>query len=68
VPRDTETDQSDPETHRFLTTSEVAERYGKTVSTIRTWKDRGRIKPAFVDPTRGAMYDPETLPRLTSAG
>ncbi|UJV43821.1 MerR family transcriptional regulator [Streptomyces sp. AMCC400023] len=68
VPRDTETDQDAPETHRFLTTSEVATRYGKTVSTIRTWKDRGRITPAFVDPTRGAMYDPETLPRLSSAG
>jgi len=68
VPADRETDQRDAETHRFLTTSEVAEKYGKTVSTIRTWKDRGRITPAFVDPTRGAMYDPETLPRLTSAG
>lgn len=68
VPRDNETRRDNPETHRFLTTSEVAEKYGKTVSTIRTWKDRGRITPAFVDPTRGAMYDPETLPRLTSAG
>jgi hypothetical protein len=68
VPGDSETRRVDPETHRFLTTSEVAEKYGKTVSTIRTWKDRGRITPAFVDPTRGAMYDPETLPRLTSAG
>jgi len=63
-----ETRRDDRETHRFLTTSEVAEKYGKTVSTIRTWKDRGRITPAFVDPVRGAMYDPETLPRLTAAG
>jgi hypothetical protein len=63
-----ETPRVNPETQRFLTTSEVAERYSKTVSTIRTWKDRGRIKPAFVDPVRGAMYDPETLPRLSSAG
>lgn len=68
VPSGRETPRVNPETHRFLTTSEVAEKYGKTVSTIRTWKDRGRITPAFVDPTRGAMYDPETLPRLTSAG
>jgi hypothetical protein len=68
VPSGRETPRVTPETHRFLTTSEVAEKYGKTVSTIRTWKDRGRITPAFVDPTRGAMYDPETLPRLTSAG
>ena len=68
VARDAETLLRNPETHRFLTTSEVAKRYGKTDSTIRTWKDRGRITPAFVDPTRGAMYDPETLPRLTSAG
>lgn len=68
VPASGETPCNAPETHRFLTTSEVAEKYGKTVSTIRTWKDRGRITPAFVDPARGAMYDPETLPRLTSAG
>ena len=68
VPSSRETPRADPETQRFLTTSEVAGKYGKTVSTIRTWKDRGRITPAFVDPTRGAMYDPETLPRLTSAG
>lgn len=68
VPSGGETQQDDPETHRFLTTSEVAKRYGISVSTVRTWKDRGKISPAFVDPTRGAMYDPETLPRLTSAG
>jgi hypothetical protein len=68
VPADSETRRPAPETHRFLTTREVAERYGKTVSTIRTWKDRGTITPAFVDPTRGAMYDPETLPRLVAAG
>lgn len=55
------------ETHRFLTTEEVATRYGITVSTVRTWKSRGKVVPSFVDPTRGAMYDPETLPRLTSA-
>jgi hypothetical protein len=68
VPGDDETRRNDPETHRFLTTSEVAKRYGISGSTVRTWKDRGKIQPAFVDPTRGAMYDPETLPRLTSAG
>jgi hypothetical protein len=63
-----ETPETNPETHRFLTTSEVAAQYGISVSTVRTWKDRGKIKPAFMDPARGAMYDPETLPRLTSAG
>lgn len=68
VPRDSETQQDERETHRFLTTSEVAQRYGISVSTVRTWKDRGKISPALVDPARGAMYDPETLPRLTSAG
>lgn len=68
VPADGETRRDNPETHRFLMTSEVAKRYGISVSTVRTWKDRGKITPAFVDPTKGAMYDPETLPRLTSAG
>lgn len=68
VAADGETQHDATETHRFLTTSEVAKRYGISVSTVRTWKDRGKISPALVDPTRGAMYDPETLPRLTSAG
>jgi hypothetical protein len=68
APLDDETPETNPETHRFLTTSEVATRYGISVSTVRTWKDRGKITPAFMDPARGAMYDPETLPRLTSAG
>ena len=68
APNDTETDASNPETHRFLTTREVAIRYGKTVSTVRTWKDRGKIVPAFTDPTRGAMYDPETLPDAAAVG
>lgn len=63
-----ETPETDAGTHRFLTTGEVAKRYGISGSTVRTWKDRGKITPAFVDPAKGAMYDPETLPRLTSAG
>jgi MFS family permease len=68
APSDAETDRSTPETHRFLTTREVAIRYGKTVSTVRTWKDRGKIVPAFTDPQRGAMYDPETLPNAAAVG
>lgn len=68
VSADDETDASNPETHRFLTTREVAIRYGKTVSTVRTWKNRGQIVPAFIDPTRGAMYDPETLPSAAAVG
>lgn len=68
VPVESETPRNDRETHRFLTTEDVADRYGISVSTVRTWKSRGKIVPAFVDPTRGAMYDPETLPRLTAAG
>ncbi|MFF8485184.1 MerR family transcriptional regulator [Streptomyces antibioticus] len=69
--RDTETQQDDRdtrETQRFLTTRDVATRYGITVSTVRTWKARGTIVPAFVDPTRGAMYDPETLPSAAAVG
>lgn len=68
APLDDETPETNPETHRFLTTGDVAKKYGISVSTVRTWKDRGKITPAFMDPARGAMYDPETLPRLTSAG
>lgn len=68
APRDHETDRGDPETHRFLTTREVADRYQVSVSTVRTWKDRSKIRPAFVDPQRGAMYDPETLPNAAAVG
>ncbi|CAL9350346.1 hypothetical protein SUDANB1_00448 [Streptomyces sp. enrichment culture] len=68
VSADSETQHDTTETHRFLTTGEVAKRYGIAVSTVRTWKDRGKIVPAFTDPTRGAMYDPETLPAVASAG
>ncbi|WP_263165426.1 helix-turn-helix domain-containing protein [Streptomyces sp. SCSIO ZS0520] len=57
-----------PETGAFLTTSQVASRYGIAVSTVRTWASRGKIRAAFVDPMRGAMYDPETLPVAASAG
>lgn len=55
-------------TGRFLTPREVADRYGVSVSTVRTWKDRGKIAPAFTDPRLGNMYDPETLPKAVAAG
>lgn len=67
-PEQQDDDRYDRETHRFLTTEEVATRYGITVSTVRTWKSRGKVVPAFVDPTRGAMYDPETLPSAAAVG
>ncbi|MEU9333154.1 hypothetical protein AB0D49_08310 [Streptomyces sp. NPDC048290] len=68
VPHAAETDRDSRETHRFLTTREVADRYKVSVSTVRTWKDRAKIRPAFVDPSRGAMYDPETLPNAAAVG
>ncbi|QJT01775.1 helix-turn-helix domain-containing protein [Streptomyces asoensis] len=67
-PEPQDDDRDTRETHRFLTTEEVADRYGITVSTVRTWKSRGKILPAFVDPARGAMYDPETLPSAAAVG
>lgn len=53
---------------RFLTTREVADRYGVKPSTVGTWKDRGKVTPALVDPSLGNLYDPETLPSAASAG
>ena len=63
-----ETRDDDPETRGFLTPRQVAERYGVSVSTVRTWKDRGKIMPAFTDPRLGNMYDPETLPPIAAVG
>lgn len=57
-----------PEPPRFLTTREVADRYGVKPSTVGTWKDRGKVTPALVDPSLGNLYDPETLPSAASAG
>lgn len=57
-----------PEPTRFLTTTEVATRYGVSVSTIRTWANRGRIRPALKDPRHGNLYDPETLPAAAAVG
>lgn len=50
---------------RFLTTREVADRYGVTMSAVGNWKTRGKIRPALVDPSAGNMYDPEHLPPLS---
>lgn len=52
---------------RFLTTREVADRYGVKPSTVGTWKERGKIRPALVDPALGNLYDPEALPPLATA-
>ncbi|WP_406420017.1 hypothetical protein [Streptomyces sp. NBC_00842] len=65
---DAEQHPEQPERDRFLSTREVADRYGVTMSTVGTWLDRGRITRAFQDPRRGNLYDPETLPPLASAG
>lgn len=52
----------------FLTTRQVAELYGVEPSTVGTWKQRGKITPAMVDPSLGNMYDPEMLPSVASTG
>ncbi|MFF4657561.1 hypothetical protein [Streptomyces sp. NPDC001381] len=57
---------SNGEQTRFLTTREVAARYGVKSSTVGTWKERGKISPALTDPRLGNLYDPETLPALAS--
>lgn len=57
-----------PNTPRFLATAEVAAHYGVSPSTIGTWVQRGRLRPAFKDPARGNMYDPAQLPTVTAAG
>ncbi|MFD5754656.1 helix-turn-helix domain-containing protein [Streptomyces sp. NPDC127044] len=50
----------------FLTTREVARRFGVKSSTIGTWRERGKITPAHTDPRLGNLYDPETLPAPAS--
>lgn len=63
----TELAAEQPERDRFLSTREVADRYGVTMSTVGTWLDRGIIERAFKDPRRGNLYDPETLPPVATA-
>ncbi|MEU0102412.1 hypothetical protein [Streptomyces sp. NPDC006267] len=58
-----EPEQAEPT--RFLTTREVADRYGVTMSAVGNWKTRGKITPALVDPAMGNLYDPEQLPPLS---
>lgn len=58
-----EPEQTEPP--RFLTTREVAERYGVSMSAVGNWKTRGKIAPALVDPSLGNLYDPEQLPPLS---
>lgn len=67
-PEQDETDEQPAELPRFLTTREVASLYGVTPSTVGTWKDRGKIRPALSDPRSGNLYDPETLPPLALLG
>ncbi|MEU0359937.1 hypothetical protein [Streptomyces cyaneofuscatus] len=62
-PTDEPTEQGEPT--RFLTTREVADRYGVTMSGVGNWKTRGKITPALVDPAMGNLYDPEQLPPLS---
>jgi MFS family permease len=66
LPEQAETETETPEPGAFLTTREVAERYRVTVSTVRTWANRGRITPALTDPSKGNLYDPETLPSVAA--
>ncbi|MFF5891198.1 hypothetical protein ACFY72_20805 [Streptomyces globisporus] len=61
-PEPTEQDDETPGPGRFLTTGEVADLYGVSPSTVGTWKQRGKVRPALVDPSLGNLYDPETLP------
>ncbi|MFJ6615437.1 hypothetical protein ACIQPT_34755 [Streptomyces sp. NPDC091289] len=61
-PEPTEQHDETAEPPRFLTTGEVADRFHVSPSTVGTWKQRGKIRPALVDPSLGNLYDPETLP------
>lgn len=61
----TEQPHEQGEQKRFLTTREVAERYGVSMSAVGNWKTRGKITPALVDPSLGNLYDPEQLPPLS---
>ncbi|MFI2314106.1 helix-turn-helix domain-containing protein [Streptomyces sp. CB00072] len=61
-PEPTEQHNETAEPPRFLTTGEVADLYRVSPSTVGTWKQRGKIRPALVDPSLGNLYDPETLP------
>ena len=50
----------------LLSTREVAERCGVTTSTVRTWKERGRLVPVANDPAIGNLYAPDDVAAVES--
>lgn len=61
-PSDEDTQDEPP----FLTSSEVAERYGVDPSTVRGWVAKGRLQPADRDARGRNLFDPSRLPEAVS--
>lgn len=52
-----------------MTAKEVAALFGKTVTTIYTWRDRGIIKPIYSSPShRGEEYSKNEILALYNSG
>lgn len=71
VPSHTETppddDEPDPASGRLIATSEVAKLKNVSPSTVRTWVDRGRLRPVVRDARNGMLFDVDQVVSLGSA-
>ena len=62
-------DDSLDETAKTMTAKEVAELFGKTVTTIYAWRDKGIIHPIYSSPShRGEEYARSEIYKLYNSG
>lgn len=65
-PSDEDTQDEPQDAPAFLTSLEVAERYGVDPSTVRGWVAKGRLQPADRDARGRNLFDPSRLPEAVS--
>lgn len=51
-----------------MTSKEVAEEFGVTVTTVYNWCNRGILKPAQITPTGRKIFDEKNIQRLIESG
>lgn len=62
---DAETDQDEDGESRLIATKEVAALCDVSMSTVRTWVDRGRLTPVVRDARNGMLFDRDAVASLS---